>query len=646
MHSIASPAALFASRLLCRLAFAGLWLSALPDLSQSLAAQEVVVSGELKQWHKVSVTITGPNAAERGSPNPFTDFRFEVTFAHESGSPSYRVPGYFAADGNAAETSAESGNQWRAHLSPDKPGKWSYSISFVQGRGVAVASSGGAPVEGCNGLTGHFTVSATDKTGPDFRSQGRLQYVGKRYLRAALTGDYFLKAGADSPENLLAYADFDGTVSAKPSAKAREGEAAPGQLKTWAPHVRDWQEGDPTWKDGKGKGLIGALNYLAGKGCNSFSFLTYNAGGDGDDVWPFIARDQKLRYDCSKLDQWQVVFDHATRRGLFCHFKTQETENDDRNGPGAAQSLDGGSLGTERRLYYRELIARFGYLLALNWNLGEENTQTPEQLTAAARFFGDNDPYRHLVVVHSYPDKQDRVYVPLLGSASGLTGASLQNSWANAHQRALRWIHESSRAGQPWVVANDEQNPASLGVPPDPGYQGHSGEAKEKETDRPYTLDDIRKHTLWGTLMAGGAGVEYYFGYTLPQNDLNCQDFRSRDRSWDYCRIALQFFREHRVPLWDMQNADRLVGNEKGDNSRYCLSRAGVCYVVYLPQGGACDLELEGRGSFDVHWFNPRNGGALQQGSVRVVQGNGKVSLGSPPENPRSDWVVLVRARQ
>ncbi len=55
-------------------------------------------------------------------------------------------------------------------------------------------------------------------------------------------------------------------------------------------------------------------------------------------------------------------------------------------------------------------------------------------------------------------------------------------------------------------------------------------------------MHDIRKYCLWGNLMAGGAGVEYYFGYQLPEHDLNLEDFRSRDKSWDYCRIALDFF--------------------------------------------------------------------------------------------------------
>ena len=86
---------------------------------------------------------------------------------------------------------------------------------------------------------------------------------------------WFLKAGADAPETLLAYKDFDGTLAHKPGKVP---------LKTYAKHVADWKEGDPSWKGGKGKGLIGAINYLAREGMNAFSFLPYNAGGDGDNA--------------------------------------------------------------------------------------------------------------------------------------------------------------------------------------------------------------------------------------------------------------------------------------------------------------------------------------------------------------------------
>jgi hypothetical protein len=612
------------------------------------SAADAVVTGELKQWHKVTITIHGPFANETdNAPNPFLDYRMTAVLTHVSGSPVYEIPGYFAADGNASETSAGSGDRWRVHFSPDRTGRWDYLITIHSGSRVAIDERSLPDAKIICRSAGSILINASDKTGRDFRGKGLLQYAGERYLKFAGTGELFLKAGADSPENSLAYIDFDGTRSAKMIGTERSNEAATTSLKTWQPHVRDWQPGDPTWKGGKGKGLIGALNYLAGKGCNAFSFLTYNAGGDGDDVWPFISRNDKLHYDCSKLDQWQIVFDHAQKIGLYLHFKMQETENDDnRSGQltEVTEALDGGNLGTERKLYLRELIARFGYALALNWNLGEENTQTPEQQRAMARFIHRLDPYHHHIVIHTYPDWQDRVYSRLLGDRSELTGASLQNGWENAHQRTLHWIRLSEQSGKPWVVANDEQNPHYTGVPPDSGYAGFEGMATPEKYSRPYTLHDIRKYTLWGVLMAGGAGVEYYFGYTLPQNDLSCEDWRSRDQSWNYCRVALQFFREYHVPLLEMRNADDLVGNAENDNSIYCLAKPGEDYVIYLPNGGSAELDL-GRQSteLNVRWFNPRLGNPLQCGSVNAVTGPGIVLLGEPPEHKTEDWVILVR---
>ena len=307
-------------------------------------------------------------------------------------------------------------------------------------------------------------------------------------------------------------------------------------------------------------------------------------------------------------------------------------------------ALDGGDLGPERKLYCRELVARFGYALALNWNLGEENTQTPAQQRAMASFLHRTDPCQHPIVVHTYPDWQDRVYTQLMGDQSLLTGASLQNSWSTAHQRTLKWVRESARSGKPWVVANDEQNPPDMGVPPDPGYPEFDGRAADN--GRSYDLNDIRKLTLWGNLMAGGAGVEYYFGYKLPQNDLGCEDWRSRDHSWEYCRIALEFFAQNKVPFWEMQGADGLIGNEASDNRRFCLAKPGDVYVVYLPEGGSAELALQDSAhSFDVRWYNPRAGGELLSADVSLIKGPGRRSLGHAPSEPDQDWAVLVRRR-
>ena len=652
------------------------------------ASNAAAISGELRQWHKVTLTFNGPQASETdGSPNPFTDYRLTVTFTHESGTPRYEVPGYFAADGDAANTSATSGNKWRAHVSPDKTGRWNWRASFVSGPGVAITPmAAGQAVAPVDGATGTFEIAASNKTAPDFRARGRLQYVGKHYLRFAGSGEYFLKAGPDSPETLLAYEDFDGTRTLKTP------------LHAYAPHVQDWKTGDPTWGKGKGKGLIGAINYLASKGMNAMSLMPYNGGGDGDNVWPFVDRDDKFHYDVSKLDQWQIVFDHAQARGIYLHFKLQEQENDDgtfgggggrgRGGagggagrgaaPGGAPaaapatpppaaptavpaeegrggfgrgaaagpcpvpaSLDCGDTGRERRLYLRELIARFGHELALNWNMGEENTQTTAQQRAMAQYIHDVDPYDHIVVVHTFPNQQEDVYQPHLGQTL-LQGLSLQNSWNTAHQQTTRWVRGSAAAGVPWVVANDEQGSANTGVPPDPGYPGFTG--KDNQGNTVQTLHDIRKMTLWGNLMGGGAGVEYYFGYSLPDNDLTLENFRSRDKSWDYARIALAFFRDEKIPFWEMTNADLLVGNSTNDNSVFCFAKAGEVYLVYLPNGGSAGLDLGGvTGQFNVSWFDPRNGGALKRGSVALVKAGGKAALGMAPGSPDEDWLVVVR---
>lgn len=608
---------------------------------QSHGDGTVEITGERRQWHNVTLTLDGPYAHEQdNAPNPFTDYRMTVTFTHEGGK-RYVIPGYFAADGDAKNSSAEAGTKWRAHFAADAPGQWKYAVAFVGGKHAALDSDAVAnALTPFDGKSGSIQIEASDKQGRDLRAHGRLQYVGDRYLRFAGTGQYFLKVGADAPETLLAYADFDNTVANNP-------KKAP--LKTWSPHLRDWQAGDPTWKGDKGKGLIGAVNYLSGKGCNAFSFLTYNAGGDGDNVWPFIHRDDKLHYDCSKLDQWATVFEHGTHKGMYLHFKMQETENDDHdrgkeNNTYVPECLDGGNLGVQRKLYCRELVARFAHNLALNWNLGEENTQTTAQQKAMIDYIAALDSYDHNIVVHTFPGQQDKVYRPLLGQQSQLTGTSLQNSsLKTTHAQTVKWVEASASADKPWIVAFDESGSAAHAQCPDLGYRGFDG--RDRKGDMIYTQHEVRKQTLWGHLMAGGAGCEYYFGYQFAENDIVCEDWRSRDQSWDYCRIAIQFFHENQVPFWEMQCMDELVGNPDHGISKYCFRKKDDVYLVYLPNGGESNLDLtETKGTFSVHWFNPRDGGALRQGSVTTVSGGQDVGLGAPPEDENEDWLVVLRA--
>ncbi len=594
---------------------------------QTLGAKTLEIEGETKKWHLLTLSFEGPETSELASTNPFLDYRLDVTFTSPSQEKVYVIPGYYAADGNAAETGADEGNQWKVHFRPDEAGTWKYTVSFRSGEEVAISDD---PLAGVadyfDGESGSIIIE--DFNDPnDFRSKGFLQYVEAHFLRFQ-NGEWFLKAGTDSPETFLAYEGFDNT-----EAQVIRSDSF-NIIKTYEPHIKDWEETDPVWQGEKGKGIIGAMNYIASEGNNSVSFLTYNAGGDGKNVWPFVAPDNPLRYDCSKLDQWEIVFSQADRKGIYLHFKTQETENDD----DPIWGLDQGEVGTTRKLYYRELIARFGHHLALNWNLGEENTQSTEQHKAMAAFIKKIDPYGHPIVIHTFPGtgQQEQVYGNLLGDSSELSGPSLQLNFRQVHKQTLEWVRRSAEVGKKWVVANDEQGPFQIGVPPDQGWPG-------LDTITTPSQEDIRKWVLWGNLMAGGAGVEYYFGYQLPENDLNCQDFRSRDRMWDYNRYALEFFQKFAVPFWEMENQNALIGNSDDSNSKFCLAKPGEAYVIYLGEGGSTNILLEESDqTYDVFWYNPRQGGELQQGDVPFVTAGTEVSVGQPPAEPDQDWVVFL----
>jgi len=586
---------------------------------------DVQIKGEFKKWHTVTLEIQGPETSEWAKENPFLDYNLEVTFAR--GERSFTVHGFFAADGNAAETSAEKGNIWKVRFLPDETGIWEYTIFFRKGKDIALSSQpdAGEPLP-ADGLKGSFDVSDTDKTGNDFRAKGRLVNGEKGYLIFQETGEVWIKNGADSPENFLAYNDFDQTLRYSLTTETREGEADPKKdLHTYESHVRDWKKGDPTWQDGKGKGIIGALNYLASQGVNSQYMLPMNILGDGKDVWPYNDHNERYRFDCSKLDQWEIVFSHMDQLGMMIHFVLQETENE--------TLLDNGSTDVQRMVYLRELVARFAHHPAVTWNLGEENGpapwspigQTEAQKKAMASFLKKINPYPGFVVLHTHSDdaKQDEYLTPLLG-ISTLDGPSMQiGNPVKVHDRIKKWVSQSEKSGKRWVVNLDEIGPHWKGVLPDSYDPDH---------------DTIRGECLWGALMAGGAGVEWYFGYRYPHSDLTCEDFRSREAWWKQSAIATSFMRS--LPVQNMKNADELVEG----STTWCLAEDGKRYVVYLPQNiQPTKMILSSEKEFSVRWFNPRLGGELQPGSIHTVKGPGKVSLGFPPENKEKDWVAVIR---
>lgn len=571
-----------------------------------------IVTGTLRIWHPTVISFSGPLASESdNNPNPFLDFRLQVYFISPGGEV-YNVPGFFAGDGQGNGD----GDVWQARFSPDEVGSWHYCASFRSGTDIAVELyEAGSPLS-FDGASGSFTVteSALDEEG--FLGWGRLEYTNSHYLKFR-DGPYWIKGGTNSPENFLGYRGFDNTVD--------QGGVVNGFVHHYSTHFGDWNPGDPNFVNEDGtydaKGIIGALNYLGEKNVNSIYFLPMNLGGDGQDTYPFInpggSHFDNTHYDISKLYQWNIVFEHAQRQGVALHIVLNETEAQNR------MWLDNGTLGVERKLFYRELAARFAYLLAIKWNLSEESVFSTSQLFDFAKYLGAQDWADHVIAVHT-PSNNTAIYPPLMGNPL-FSATSFQYRKDGANDYTELWRTESETAGRPWVVDMDENNPAAIGL-----------------TDN--NADELRKEILYDVYFSGG-NIEWYAGYHDPPlgGDMQLENFRTRETMWNYMWYARRFMEEN-LPFWEMNPADELLDGEADDfGGGEVFAKEGEIYAIYLPSAmltGTLDVG-NSNGDYHIQWYNPRSGDFISP-SVTTTVTNGVLPLGSAPFEPDEDWVILV----
>ncbi|MDE3741492.1 Ig-like domain-containing protein [Maribacter polysaccharolyticus] len=558
------------------------------------------ISGELKQYHKVTLTFDSASIYSE-TATTYENVRMDVVVTSPSGN-NYSVPGYFAADGNAAETSATSGTKWRINFVPNEIGNYTYSVSFKTGSDVAV--NGGGNGGEFDGQSGTFSVSATDKTGNDFQAKGKLSYVGK-YAPQFANGDYFFEVGADSPETFLEYSDFDATET------NNEYASVSGY----------YTNDDPSWQDGKGTEIIGAVNYLASKGMNVHYFLTNNITGDGKKAYPFPNKTEYTTYDVSKLSQWEIVFDHMYEKGIVQEFVLLETENlnwfEDQEG------IASSNFSNSRKIYYRELIARFGYLNVI-WNIGEEanwsagvDQYSASQIDEAAAYIENLSPYNDLITVHNGPSYDFTIFpqITALSGTNSLTAISLQGDYDDAthgNNEVINLRDMGNEDGKKWVVRYTEPWSAS---------------------DLP-NIETWTNDALWASICAGSVGIHYYAG---SGRDVNGADYTNYAPYYDRMRFAKAFLEENQIPFWEMS------ANNENISSGYLLSKLGEYHVVFLKNGGSATINLQGSDDYDIRWFDPKTGGSLQNGSLLSTAPGNAVSIGNPPNNDSQSWVVFLK---
>ena len=578
----------------------------------------------LKRWHRISLTFNGPQTSETAEPNPYFNYRLDVTFTGPSGQ-DMTVPGFYAADGNAGRTGADRGNKWRVYFSPNEVGYWSWEVSCRSGKDVSIAKNpqAGEPWKPLDGSSGTFEVVESDRTGRDFRSpdKGLILNRGHHYLTFA-SGKPFLKGGPGVPENMLGYYGFDNTRSNNKRGPLYE-NIPPEEiyLHRFAGHTQDWEPGDPDWdrNDGPeatrknaGRNYIGMLNFLGRQhGVSSLYIMMMSVEDDGDDTYPTIAHADKEHYDVSKLDQWEIVFTHAERVGIFSHMLLCESSND------KYYNSEGKTLGRIRKLYFREMLARFGHHLAFQLDLGEENDFTNEQLQEQAAWLKMLDAYDHPVATHNRTKELIPRWTALVGDANfDMTAVQADFGNQEIYKFIKEWREKSAAAGNPLVISGDEIHGTM--------------------TD----YDKGRVEKMWPWYISGGGGYEWYL--KKPENhnyDQVIDDYRITKTMPKHIGIAVNEL--IKLPLLEMApHNELLVDMPKG----YCLAQPGVVYAIYdQRKGTSFQLDLSGiEDTFTVQWLNPREGGDWQTGSVKIVKGGGIVDLGQAPNTLDKDWCCIV----
>lgn len=544
-----------------------------------------------KLWEEITLDFTGSHngmSQSSSNPNPYLDYRLTVTFT--TSGKTYTVPGYFVGDG-----AGNTGNKWRVHFSADRAGTWTYSADLKTGANVAV-NGGGTAVQ-ISPATGSFSIAGESTLGGFYTNCGRLEYVGKHYLQCAKTKQYWVKGGTNSPENLLAGADTGNE----------------GNIRT-------------------------VLDYLSSQKVNSVYFLPNNIGGDGNgDTHPYVSSatsasafgyEDLVHYKTSKLTKWNDIFKFAMQKDISLEFVLNEQEE-------ANRLLLGPDLTNQRKLFYRELVARYSHHPAVRWIITEENKFSNENLISFAGYIRTLDPYKHPIAVHTNVDSPE-FYEGLIGN-SNFDSASLQfytipGSADNASAFTETWRRKSAERSRPWVIELDEAI-----LKEDSRY----GMTKDN-------MDDLRSRVLYPGLFSGG-NISWYYGYDQDRG-MSLWKFQDREPMWKWMWYARKLLYEFPNRAEMIPGDELIVSQSHSGGKTQVYYQAGKTYLVYMAnttggENAKINLSSAIGKNLTLQWYNPRTG--EYDGSAQVITPSSSFTIGASPKassGDRDDWVVVIKS--
>jgi hypothetical protein len=629
------------------------------------ASRAGTVSGTLRQWETITLALRGPpnsNNDSSASSNPRMDNRLDVTWAPEGSRSSLTVPGYLATTStstssnttnNSTTTNPETdGSVWLVHVTLESAGTWHWEASFRTGPNVAIRSMDNTDANidtdtdtSTSGwgdrITGSIVVAQSahedefaseSAPGETFWELGKLEYVGAHHaLFARGHGRWFLQSGVDLGSTLLRWLDY-GTDDYPTESSTTTTSLPPGSA--WLTrHQASFPVSHhaPSWTHEMGNQAMGLLEYLARHGVNA---IRLNVWDDTDastsHQFLFAADQDPNSIRVSQLARWQVALEYAQRLGLALQIQLHGSDGPENESPDVTTEQ-------RRKLYYRELVARYGHHLALSWHLGPAGPTSESR----ANDLRSIDAYQHTIVVDSTTTERDLPTRNLLGvdTVDSVVVPTPTRSLAltNTVVRDVTTWRDLSRARKHhWIVHTQHAYTPSASLPP---------QVRLRDDDE--YVQNIRRNVVWGNLLAGGAGVEYGLREAIAVNGADM--LVDLERIWLYTRLALDFLQNltPRIPFWYMVNENFRVASSTA--GALCLAQPrGDVMVLYFPKGGTARVHLpkgDDGTSYTIQWYDPRVGGELQTGSIASVQtvASTKVSLGTAPSVPHQDWVVLLR---
>ncbi len=497
-------------------------------------------AADFPKWSPVEIEFVGPASRGMGTPNPFA-IRVNCRFTGPDGI-EYLVPGFYDGDGEGGMDGAT----WRVRFSADRVGRWSYSTESTDTQ--------------LDGHSGRFQVIPVPADASGFWKLGRLEYIGTphnriRYLKFR-DGPYWLKAGCDDPENFLGgYRNFDSLAKRK-----------------------------------------AAVDYLAGHGINSLYIMTHNLDGDDSDVWPWVGDStasakvnggRNARFDIKRLNEWYELFSHMQGTGVVPYLILED---------------DSAWKEYDHDRYFREMVARFGALPAVVFNLGEEHNENyslPEGLALAKRF-KQIDPYDHPLGIHNVNRANDE-YV----DAEELDFTSIQTGQPG-RPSAVKYAVEHNEIAVDWIKKCDSRGRRVLNVNFDEG--------------RP----ELDRVAWWSAYLGGGV----WEAHVLEPYD---RPLSAWETTWKELGGTRAFMES--LPFHEMQPRNDLVRSGQA----FCLAHPGAVYALYLPQGGTISVELAA-GSYDCRWWDPAQGFVGDFQAAESVAG-GVQTFSAPGSD---DWALRI----